>query len=530
MNKVPGHDESADGQSVPKTTAVPPDAKSPSADLAAVNDDSETALGAGVDDPNTQRFESNEHLVSSTLRDALTGLPNRRLMLDLLAHAIADAKRRHTRMALLFLDLNGFKQINNSLGRKIGDEVLKRVAQCLTASVRQTDTVSRRGGDEFLILLSEIHHASDAVTIAGKIIASLAAIDPIDTHQIRVSATIGVSLYPDDGADADTLIDRADAAMYLAKRRGLGHYFFSSLVLDNGEQMLSPNAPSAEGKSASDASLKALQDLQHADLRDANEQLVITTINAQEGKEAAEYAQRRQAEFLAVLAHELCSPLTPIRLAVARMEHTSKEELPQMQALIEREVVHISRLVSDLLDVARVTTGNMRLERRVVDIRKIVDAAVDACRPVMDARRQHFEVQLPAGPLNVRGDAVRLTQILRNLLDNASKYTPVEGQIALSIEAVDESMQITVSDNGMGITASAMPFIFEPFKQDTRAIGFNGVGLGIGLKVVHELVEAHGGTIVATSDGEGLGSRFVVSLPLHHRMPDESEAAVVSPT
>lgn len=529
MNRSAGHDEPADGRPVAKTAVVPPDATEPRADPAQAHNGIGTAQSIGAYDPSTQHTDSNEHLVSSALRDALTGLPNRRLMLDLLAHAIADAKRRHTRMALLFLDLDGFKLINNSLGRKMGDEVLKRVAHCLTASVRLIDTVSRRGGDEFLILLSEIHHASDAVAIAGKIIVALAAIDRIGTHPVRVTTTIGVSLFPDDGADAETLIDRADAAMYLAKRRGLGHYFFSSVVLDNGHLMLSPNAPAPEEESASAASLKELQDLQHADLRDANEQLIISSINAQEGKEAAEYAQRKQAEFLAVLAHELCSPLTPIRLAVSLMEHTPKEELPQMQALIEREVVHISRLVSDLLDVARVTTGNMRLERRVVDIRKIVEAAVDACRPAMDSRHQRFTIELPTGPLNVRGDTVRLTQILRNLLDNANKYTPVEGHIALSIEVVGESIQITVTDNGMGITASAMPFIFEPFKQDTRAIGFNGVGLGIGLKVVHELVEAHGGTIVATSDGEGLGSKFVVSLPLHHKSSGDNESAVASP-
>ena len=174
----------------------------------------------------------------------------------------------------------------------------------------------------------------------------------------------------------------------------------------------------------------------------------------------------------------------------------------------------MSRLVDDLLDVSRVSTGKLRLERRGVELVGIIDAAVDACRPAMDTRLQHFAVQLPAHALEVHGDPVRLAQIVSNLLDNASKYTPERGEIRLSVVVADDAIVLSVADNGIGITPEALPNVFEPFVQDTHAIGFHSGGLGIGLTVVRELVEAHAGTVVASSAGTGLGSRFVVTLPL----------------
>jgi diguanylate cyclase (GGDEF)-like protein len=194
-----------------------------------------------------QLLEANEQLVLAALRaqtyaetaaralnevsraaelDPLTELPNRVRLLDRLALAIAIAKRRRGRLALLFLDLDNFKQINDTLGHAVGDEVLKLAAQCLESSVREADTVSRHGGDEFLILLTEVAHATDAVLVAEKVIAALGAPSRVGEHVLRLTASIGISLYPDDGEDADTLIDRADAAMYRAKRDGLGSFAF----------------------------------------------------------------------------------------------------------------------------------------------------------------------------------------------------------------------------------------------------------------------------------------------------------------
>jgi len=187
--------------------------------------------------------------------------------------------------------------------------------------------------------------------------------------------------------------------------------------------------------------------------------------------------------------------------------------------MIERQVAHMSRLVGDLLDVSRVNTGKLRLERRLVDLRDIIDAAVAACRPSMDARLQHFTVQMSPVALDVYGDPVRLAQILSNLLDNASKYSMEGADIGLSAMQAEGCIAITVSDTGIGMSAHVLGTIFEPFVQDAAAIEFNGTGLGIGLTVVRELVAAHGGTIVARSAGAGSGSVFIVTLPRTGQAP-----------
>jgi diguanylate cyclase (GGDEF)-like protein len=488
-------------------------------------------------------LEANERLVLATLRaqtdtetatrelnevsrsaelDTLTQLPNRVLLLDRFAQAIADAKRHHTRLALLFLDLNNFKQINDTFGHAVGDEVLKLAAHCLTSSVRKADTVSRHGGDEFLILLTEMSNVADAIHVADKVIEALGAPSRVGGHVLRLAASIGISIYPDDGEDADTLIARADAAMFNAKRQGLGSFVFHGEEAPSERNVPAPELPSLqrpltqhEQTLTEHEQTLTEHEHRHTQLREANGELVMAALSAQDLQSAAEQAHQQQMEFLAVLAHELRNPLTPIRTAAALLGRVRADDLPRVQAMIERQVAHMSRLVSDLLDISRVNTGKLTLERRTVDVASIIDAAADACRPAMDARSQRFEVQMPSRPIEVHGDAIRLTQVLSNLLDNASKHTPDDGEIALSVGVEGDAIVMTVSDNGTGIAAEVLPNVFEPFVQDTHAIGFNGTGLGLGLTVVRELVEAHGGKVVANSAGSGLGSQFVVTLPLH---------------
>lgn len=250
------------------------------------------------------------------------------------------------------------------------------------------------------------------------------------------------------------------------------------------------------------------------EMREANEQLVIAALSAQHLQATAEQLLEQQRHILVLVAHELRHPLTPISMIAGRLARVPSEELPRMQALIEGQVQHMSRLVDDLLDVSRVSTGKLHLDRRVVDLRQVVDDAIETCRPVMNARHLHFSAQRPDDPLPVDGDPVRLKQILGNLLGNAAKYTPAEGQVTLTVSTQGDVVHMTVCDNGIGISAKALPFIFEPFIQDAHAIGFNGAGLGIGLTVVRELVEAHDGTVTGMSEGSGKGSRFVVILPL----------------
>jgi signal transduction histidine kinase len=256
------------------------------------------------------------------------------------------------------------------------------------------------------------------------------------------------------------------------------------------------------------------QERRHAQLKDANERLLLAALGAQALQSAAEKARQRQTELLAVVAHELRNPLNPIRTAAALLGRARAEELPRLQAIIERQVLRVSRLASDLLDVSRVSTGKLRIETQLLDLASIVDEAVDTCRPAMDLRLQRLRVRWPARSLQLHGDPVRLAQALCNLLDNASKYTPDGGKIGLSVLATDEHVAITVSDNGIGMTPQAVSDIFEPFVQEPHAVNFSGVGLGLGLTVVRELVQAHGGKVVGSSAGPGLGSRFVVTLPL----------------
>ena len=252
----------------------------------------------------------------------------------------------------------------------------------------------------------------------------------------------------------------------------------------------------------------------YLEMREANEQLVIAALSAQHLQAAAELALEQQRKVLTVVAHELRNPLTPISMIAGRLVRVPSEELPRMQKLIEGQVQHMSRLVEDLLDVARASTGKFHLDCSLVDMTQIIHESIDICAPVMIAHQLHFSAELPDCALMVNGDPVRLTQILGNLLGNAAKYTPAGGAVSLSVTAEDGVLVIRIRDTGIGITAKALPFIFEPFVQDVHAVGFNGAGLGIGLTVVRELIEAHGGTVTGQSAGDGKGSEFVVTLPL----------------
>jgi len=165
-------------------------------------------------------------LARSGQRDPLTGLPNRLLMQDRLESAIATARRHETRIAVLFLDLDDFKRINDTLGHAIGDEALKLTARRLQSALRDSDTVSRHGGEEFLVLLPGISQAADAASIAQKLQAALAAPARAGAHRLQLSASVGIAIYPEDAEDAQTLVDRADAAMYRSKRRGPGGFEF----------------------------------------------------------------------------------------------------------------------------------------------------------------------------------------------------------------------------------------------------------------------------------------------------------------
>ena len=496
-----------------------------------------------------QMLEANEQLVVTALRnqteaeiaakllakvsrsaelDPLTQLPNRVLLLDRVAQAMANAKRNDGRLALLFLDLNNFKQANDTLGHAAGDEVLKVVAYRLVSAVRDADTVSRQGGDEFVILLTEIAQPSDAGLIASKLSAALGVPSRIGDQVLRLTASIGISIYPDDGDEVNTLVQRADSAMYRAKRHGLGSFAFygSQAAGVQGASVPPPVAALRNPVARHDAAVEE-HNWRHAELQEANEQLILAALSAQELQAAAQRARRRQAEFMSLVAKELGNPLAPIRLAAAMLGQVRSAEplLPQAQSIIETQVERMSRLLVAVQQVSQAGTFAFSLEFQTVDLVGVVDAAVAACRPAMDTRLQTFTGQLPEQEVPVQGEPTRLQQIVRNLLDNASQYTPDLGQIQLALIVKGDAVELTVSDNGIGITSLAIPTLFEPFVQDIPAMGFHGGGLGIGLAVVRALVEAHGGTVVASSAGTGRGSQFTVTLPLAKGSANSHEQA-----
>jgi signal transduction histidine kinase len=220
----------------------------------------------------------------------------------------------------------------------------------------------------------------------------------------------------------------------------------------------------------------------------------------------------RKDEFLAMLAHELRNPLAPIRTGLDLLDAGGSEA-----AIIEpmrRQVEHLVRLVDDLLDVSRITRGTIDLQREVIDLRRIVNGAVETSRPLLEAHEHSLTISLPNEPLIVDGDPVRLTQILTNLLNNAARYTPDGGHISLSASREGSDVVLRVHDTGAGITGEMLSKIFDLFVQADRSLDRAKGGLGIGLTLVRRLVEMHGGSVQAFSEGAGCGSEFQVRLPL----------------
>jgi signal transduction histidine kinase len=254
---------------------------------------------------------------------------------------------------------------------------------------------------------------------------------------------------------------------------------------------------------------------ENAQLREANAHLVMATVNAQSLQDEAEAANRRQNEFLAMLAHELRNPLAPISMAAAMLERMpqASPELATLHSVISRQVEHMARLLDDLLDAARISSGKITLAIAPLALSEVIERALETVRPRIAERRQQLDVAVDDPDLLLDGDKVRLTQVLSNLLGNASKYTQDGGTIALRTERSAGSIRLTISDNGTGIGPDVLPHIFDLFTQGPRSLARSEGGLGVGLNVVRNLVQMHGGTVHAHSEGVGLGSRFTVELP-----------------
>jgi PAS domain S-box-containing protein len=230
-------------------------------------------------------------------------------------------------------------------------------------------------------------------------------------------------------------------------------------------------------------------------------------------EEALREADRRKDEFLAMLAHELRNPLAPLRTGLDLLRAApGAAATAEVRAVMERQFGHLVRLVDDLLEAARISRGKIELRRASVDLGAAVASAVDATRAALQAAHHALEVRMPQERLLVEGDFVRLVQVIVNLLTNAGKYTDARGRIVLEARREGAHAVLSVGDNGIGIAPEMLPRVFEMFTQVDRAR--SGGGLGVGLALVKRLVELHGGTVEAASEGPGKGATFSVRLPL----------------
>jgi signal transduction histidine kinase len=233
--------------------------------------------------------------------------------------------------------------------------------------------------------------------------------------------------------------------------------------------------------------------------------------------------------FIAMLGHELRNPLAAIRTSVeilSQFGSSNPNLLPTQVEVITRQSNHMARLVDDLLDVARLTSGRVTLSKAIVDLREIVERSIQGIRLANGEPTGRISANLPNGEVIVDGDAVRLEQVVGNLLSNAIRYSPKNSRIDVMVEVQENEALIHIRDQGEGIDSELLPRVFEPFVQSTQALARARGGLGLGLAIVKNLVLQHGGTVTATSAGKGTGSEFVVHLPLAKREPDQADLAL----
>jgi two-component system, sensor histidine kinase len=251
-------------------------------------------------------------------------------------------------------------------------------------------------------------------------------------------------------------------------------------------------------------------------------------VEQRRAEEALLDADRRKDEFLAMLAHELRNPLAVVRsgLQVLGLQPDDVSSSARVLAMMERQSRLLVKLIDELLDVSRIATGKLVLADERVDLRSIVEAAIETGHNLAEPPTHHFRLRLPSAPLWVRGDALRLAQVVGNLVSNSTKYTPERGTITLTLERSDDTATLCVADTGMGIPADMLPRVFDMFTQVNRTLDRAQGGLGIGLSLVQRLIALHGGTVAAESAGIDRGSAFTLRLPA---LPADAAAAPATP-
>ena len=235
-----------------------------------------------------------------------------------------------------------------------------------------------------------------------------------------------------------------------------------------------------------------------------------------QSEEQLREADRRKDEFLAILAHELRNPLAPIRtgLELVRLSGDDPATIERLRTMMERQVTHMVRLIDDLLDVSRITSGKIHLQRETATLGALIDAAIEANRAAIDTAGLKLSVHMPEKPIALVVDPTRFVQVLSNLLHNAAKFTDAPGRITIRVQDKGDQLIVTIADTGIGIATELLPHVFDPFTQGERSAGRGAAGLGVGLALAQRIVHLHAGTIEATSAGPDQGSEFTIRMPL----------------
>jgi signal transduction histidine kinase len=251
------------------------------------------------------------------------------------------------------------------------------------------------------------------------------------------------------------------------------------------------------------------------DLHQQRQQILAQTQELRSHAEALRAIDRHKNEFLAVLGHELRNPVMALNAGLELMKRRDDPETARdIRGKMERQVSHLSRLVEDLLDISRIGQGKISLRKERIALQSVLESAIEASRPLIDAKGHSLHVDVPTEPVWLEADDTRIAQVVSNLLNNAAKYTPPAGTIRISTKTKDGVVEIEVSDNGIGIPADMQTKIFEIFTQVDKVGKSAQDGLGIGLALVKQLVELHQGAIILNSSGPNLGSSFTVRLPM----------------
>jgi signal transduction histidine kinase/ActR/RegA family two-component response regulator len=387
-------------------------------------------------------------------------------------------------------------------------QVVVRSARVSGGSVELIQPVVLEGRRYGTILL-RAHH-----DIGARALAYLGIFGLVTLMSMLVALLLSTALQRDITEPLDSM---ANVARQVVTRRDYSLRAYSTtddeigFVVEAFNSMLDEVQSRARALEESNLALMNEVEIRHSAevaLARANSRLESTMAALKE-------ADRKKDEFLATLAHELRNPLAPVMHAVKLMESAAADERQRQwgREVIARQVQRMALLLDDLLDVSRITRGRLELRKDCVDLRALVGSAVETARPLIEAKNHTLNVDLPADPIELEVDTLRLSQALSNLLTNAAKYTDARGQIRLSVVQGEQGLTIRVTDNGIGIEPSVIKGLFEMFSQIDSAIDRAEGGLGIGLALVKGLVTLHGGTVEAASAGLGQGSEFTIRLP-----------------